>query len=119
VRRFVKWVGGISATALIVTGVVLIVLNRLIVQHWLAIHTGTEFAGPDKFYNAWSGWVSDIGEVVLIGGLVQLVRQRNCHHKGCWRFSHHTTAKGYKLCKIHVALPEDELDLHEIHEDHQ
>lgn len=87
------------------------------VLHWLAIHTGTlNEGGP--YYAAWSGWVSDIGEVAIIGGVFQLAHHHNCHQKGCWRIGRHVTKDGYKLCRTHVGMPCDDLTLHPIHPDH-
>ena len=71
------------------------------------------------YYNAWSGWVSDLGEVTLIAGMVAAARHINCGHRGCWRPYRHITKDGHKLCKKHVQLPLSQLDLHEIHEDHR
>lgn len=68
--------------------------------HWLAVHTGTVNEGG-PYYGFFSGFGSDIGEVALIGGLVQLVRHQNCEVKGCWRFHHRATAAGHKVCKVH------------------
>lgn len=90
------------------------------VWHWLLNFTGTHIpSSGSQWYNFWSGFGSDIGEFAIIGGLVQLLRHYNCHDKGCWRLSRHVTAKGYKLCKKHVALPEAQLHLHAIHPDHR
>jgi hypothetical protein len=104
----------------ILVGLVLLGVHWSSVQHWLAVHSGTDIPNGQYsvYYNFWSGIGSDIGEVVLIGGLVTLVRHHNCHNKGCWRIGLHTTNTGYKLCKTHVALPLDDLDLHSVHEDH-
>lgn len=89
------------------------------VWHWILNFTGVHIpSNGSQWYNFWSGFGSDLGEVAIIGAVIQLVRQYNCHHKGCWRLSHHVTAKGYKLCKTHVALPESSLDLPAIHPDH-
>lgn len=88
------------------------------IQHWIAIHTGIEYAGPDKYYNAWSGILSDIGEITILAGVIGLFRQHNCHQHGCWRLGKHTTRDGHKLCKIHVSMSKDDLTLHEVHPDH-
>ena len=36
-----------------------------------------------RWYGFWSGFGSDIGELGIIGGLVGLLRHKNCHVKGC------------------------------------
>lgn len=89
--------------------------------HWLMVHlseeTGTS-SSASRSYNFFSGFGSDLGEVTLVVGLVTILQHLNCHQPGCWRLGH-PTPKGYKLCKKHVALPASDLDLHEIHPDHQ
>lgn len=88
---------------------------------WLLEHlsqaSGTS-SSASRSYNFWSGFGSDIGEIALIGGLITVVRGHNCHQKGCWRLGIHTTARGHKLCKKHIAIPNDDLNVHPIHEDH-
>ena len=70
--------------------------------HWFEIHSGTARGGPDPYYNFWSGFGSDLGEVVLIGGLVTLARAHNCHVKGCWRINKHPIeGTPYKVCRKH------------------
>ena len=64
----------------------------------LFIWTGSK--GSGSVYGFWSGFGSDIGEVVIIGGLVQLVRHHNCHVKGCWKLSKHTVGP-YRVCRRH------------------
>ena len=56
-------------------------------------------------YNFWSGFGSDIGEVVLIGAILGAFKKVNCHTPGCWRFGSHDwpDANGvtHKLCRKH------------------
>lgn len=87
--------------------------------HWFKDFTGAwDPAGP--VYNSWSGWIPALAfPLSIIGMTVAHLRSLNCHQPGCWHLSHHTTAKGYRLCKRCIALPIEQLDLHEIHEDHQ
>ena len=82
----------------------------------LFIWTGTK--GSGSIYGFWSGFGSDIGEVAILGGVVQLARKHNCHTKGCWRVSQHETPAGYKLCKVCIAKPLAPAKLHDIHPDH-
>ena len=42
-----------------------------------------------KGYQLWSGIASDVGELAIIGGLITLVRQRNCHVHRCPRLIWH------------------------------
>lgn len=79
-------------------------------QHWLSHFFGLDnLSGP--FYGWWSGAGSDIGEVVLVGGLVHWYRARTCHvdhPKFCWRPGRHPVAgTPYRACKKHhPAVPE-------------
>ena len=75
------------------------------VQHWLAIHTGTDNEASG-YYGAFSGWVSDLAEVTLIGGMVAVYRKHSCHTAWCIRFGHHdftdeATGIVYRLCAHH------------------
>ena len=80
-------------------------------QHWLAVHTGTvNESGP--YYGFWSGFGSDIGEVAIIGGVIQLYRKHNCHVRGCLRIAHHEYTMGgvvYHLCRKHHPATPNEL----------
>lgn len=68
------------------------------VWHWLLWVSGSSNVS-DKWYGFWSGFGSDIGEVVLIGGLITIVRHHNCHVSGCWHLGRHQIAGGrYKVC---------------------
>jgi hypothetical protein len=58
------------------------------------------------YYNFWSGFGSDLGEVTLITtvaiGVYTGVRKANCHTKGCWRIGHHPLeGTPYHLCAHH------------------
>lgn len=76
--------------------------------HWLAVHTGSTATLSGPWYNFWSGFGSDIGEVAILGGLVSMARKANCHAKGCWRIGTHEYEKDgvtHKLCHhCHPAL---------------
>lgn len=112
-----------TALVLGAVGIVCLIVWWHPTQGWVALHTGTEHAGPDKFYNWWSGFGSDLGEAALVTAIatpaVVAYRHHECHTSTCHRLAHHTTKDGYKLCKKCVACPKSELDLHEIHPDHQ
>jgi hypothetical protein len=105
-----KSIGYIVAATLVIAGLVFMVIDHLMVQHWIAIHTGTEHAGPDLYYNWWSGFASDIGEytiaVGLITGVVTAIRHHNCADKNCWRLTTHTmvdpqTNVAIRQCHVH------------------
>jgi len=68
--------------------------------HWLAVHTGTvNEAGP--YYGFFSGFGSDIGEVMIITGMAVGAHHANCHVKGCWRWGHPVGGLPYRLCHRH------------------
>jgi len=69
------------------------------VLNWLFHYTGSAGSGP--WYGFWSGFGSDIGEVVIIGGIWQFARHSNCHTKGCWRFGKPLEGTPYRLCHHH------------------
>lgn len=75
---------------------------------WVEVHTGTTNE-PGPYYGFWSGFGSDIGEVVLIGAIYAGLRKVNCHVKGCFRIGHYEV-KGtpYKVCrKHHPSVPSE------------
>ena len=70
-------------------------------QHWLAVHTGTDNE-PGDYYGAFSGWVSDLGEVALLGAIFGAWHRVNCHAKGCWRIGRqHVSGTTYVTCRKH------------------
>jgi hypothetical protein len=69
--------------------------------YWFEVHSGTARGGPDPYYNAFSGWISDLGELAILGGMIQLIRHRNCHVKGCWRFGKQVAGTPYLACHGH------------------
>lgn len=70
---------------------------------WVLNVTGTHWPQPtSQWYNFWSGFGSDIGEVAIIGGLIQIYRKHNCHQTGCWRIGKHPVGDGtIVVCKKH------------------
>ena len=86
--------------------VVIVVVSIGALRHWVALHTGIIHGGPDQYYNFWSGFGSDLGEVTLISavgvGVYTGVRKVNCHTKGCWRIGRHPLeGTPYVLCRHH------------------
>ena len=68
---------------------------------WGFMHaTGTDAPGSPQ-YNAWSGWVSDLGLLAILGGIGHMAHEHNCQVKGCWRIGSHLTDAGHKSCKKH------------------
>jgi hypothetical protein len=94
-------------------------------QHWLAVHTGVLNAGPDKYYNWWSGFGSDIGEfalpITLFGFFLAFYKVHlDCQSAGCHWPHVLITRRGHKLCKKCATKPHDELEagLPVFHDDH-
>lgn len=56
----------------------------------------------DGGYQFWSGIGSDIGEVLIFGGLVAFYHRHNCHVHKCWRLSWHPHPEhGHPVCRKH------------------
>jgi hypothetical protein len=54
------------------------------IWHLFLHYTGSDnVSGP--WYGFWSGFGSDLGELVLLGACWTLIRKHNCHVNGCWR----------------------------------
>lgn len=86
----------------------------VVAHHAWAFRWFTHFFGidnePGPFYAFWSGFGSDIGEVVLIGGLVQIYRAHTCHDDRCWRLARHPVdGTPYKACKKHHPTVPDQV----------
>ena len=66
---------------------------------------GVEPRSPSTAYNWWSGAGSDIGEVAIFGGLVQMYRAHECHDEGCHRLGNKITVEEnghhYRRCSKH------------------
>ena len=91
---------------LLAVGIVLVGIFFATVRHWVALHTGILNGGPDKYYNFWSGFGSDLGEATLVSavgvGVYTGVRKVNCYTKGCWRIGRHPLdGTPYILCRHH------------------
>jgi hypothetical protein len=39
------------------------------------------------WYNVWSGFGADLGQIALFGAAIGLYRKHNCHVHGCWRIA--------------------------------
>jgi len=85
-------------------------------SHWLLHFFGLDSAsGPA--YLLWSGALSDLGEVVLIGAVYAFVRKHNCEVRRCWRLGRHTTDGGHHVCRRHAPTGapthQDVIDAHQ------
>jgi len=70
--------------------------------NWFAVHTGTyNESGP--YYGFFSGFGSDIGEITLIGLVLNWYRIHKC--VSCFRLSKHDV-KGTHYATCHVHLPD-------------
>ncbi len=92
--------------ALLIVGLALLIAFFAAIRHWTALHTGILNGGPDRYYNFWSGFGSDLGEATLISavgiGVYTGARKVNCHTKGCWRIGHHVLeGTPFILCRRH------------------
>ena len=99
-------VGWVIAVLAVILAFILALVVSDAFRHWFADHTGISNGGPDPYYNFWSGFGSDLGEVTLISavaiGVYTGVRKVNCHTKGCWRIGHHSLeGTPYILCRHH------------------
>jgi hypothetical protein len=95
----------VVVSVLVVAGIVSWVLRAGIVNHWLAVHTGT-VNEPGPYYGFWSGFGSDIAEFSILGAIAtavyQQIKKYNCHEPGCWRIGTHSAAGGqFVLCYHH------------------
>lgn len=88
--------------------------------HWLIHVLGIDYGLPYghwNWYNAWSGFGSDVGEVAILGGLISWARHANCEVHGCWRLGRHQTAAGHKVCRVHH--PDDHLTAEAVRDAHE
>lgn len=70
-------------------------------MHWFLHFFGLDSASGTA-YLAWSGVLSDVAELAIIGGLLGIYRKHNCEVKGCPRISRHATAAGHHVCRRHM-----------------
>jgi hypothetical protein len=92
-------------------------------QHWLAYATGSyNTQGTAHNYNAFSGSISDIGEITIVASVltsfVLIWRSHTCHrYWWCWRHPHFALdGTPYKMCSKHhpddVPTMQDALSAH-------
>jgi hypothetical protein len=83
---------------------------------WLWHFLGLDSASGTA-YLAWSGVLSDLGELAIIGALFGVYRKHNCEVARCWRLGRHTTAAGHQTCRRHHPEgPPSHQDVIEAHE---
>jgi hypothetical protein len=123
-------IGLIGLSVLLAVGIAAWVLRASTVDHWLAVHTGTNDTSG-VYYGFWSGFGSDLAEFGILGAIgtavYQVVKKYNCHEPGCWRVGTHPAADGqFLLCYRHHpdfqgARPTHDLivRMHQQHTEHQ
>jgi hypothetical protein len=89
----------------------------LLPWYWFLNVTGTHIpAGGSEWYNFWSGFGSDLAEFAILGSLIAVYRNHNCHVKGCWRIGRHKVdGTPYLTCHKH-ATPDIHKHIHKQHE---
>lgn len=89
----------------------------LAIWHWLQSVTGTAIPdGGSKWYNFWSGFGSDFGELAILGSLFAIYKHHNCQVSGCWRIGRHPVAgTPYLTCHKHATI-DTHTRLHKQHE---
>jgi hypothetical protein len=123
-------IGLIGLGVVLAIGIATWVLRARVVDHWLAVHTGTDNTSG-VYYGFWSGFGSDLAEFGILGAIgtavYQVVKKYNCHEPGCWRVGTHPAADGqFLLCYRHHpdfqgTKPTHDLivRMHEQHAEHQ
>jgi hypothetical protein len=111
------------AFGLLALSVLAYLVSRLpsFVWHPLGACTGVGHAIRDcKGYNFWSGIISDLSEITLIGAAVTFgagwYHQHNCHVEKCpWLVFHVHPLHGHPVCKKHWMEEGSEHGLHHPH----
>ena len=71
-------------------------------------------------YQLYSGSLSDLSELTLLGGLIAMWRHHDCGVKGCWRLSvRKPTAAGDHVCRKHAPVGHVGKSHAQILEDHK
>ena len=83
------------------------------IGNWIYWFFGFKGSGP--YYGAWSGALSDVGEITIVGGLYALWRHHNCASKHCpWIGRHEVEGTGTKTCRLHSTIAKHK-ELHATH----
>lgn len=54
------------------------------------------------WYNVWSGFGADIGELAFIGAAIGVYRKHNCHVHRCWRIAkQEVVGTSWMVCHRH------------------
>jgi hypothetical protein len=89
----------------------------LSIWHWFQNFTGTNIpTSGSKWYNFWSGFGSDFGELAILGSLLGLYKHHDCAMKGCLRVGHHSVdGTPYITCHKHATIANHK----KLHKDHE
>lgn len=68
---------------------------------WLAHWLGLDSASGAP-YLALSGFLADLGELAIVGGLISIYRRHNCEVHRCPRIARHLTAAAHRVCRRHA-----------------
>ena len=94
-----KYLGALTILG-VIAGIVAVALFFATVRHWVGSHTGVSAGSNPVFYNFWSGFGSDLGEVTLVVGVAALYKRYKC--QTCWRLAHHQIdGTHYRVCHHH------------------
>lgn len=70
--------------------------------HVLAHFFGLDSASGTA-YLAWSGVLSDVTELAVVGALLGMLRKHNCSVHGCWRIGRHKVpGTDHTCCRRHT-----------------
>lgn len=72
------------------------------IAHWLYQFFGLD-SGSGSRYLFWSGPGSDLGELMIVGGLYTFVRKHNCHRNWCPRVGRFPQ-NNWHYCRKHHSL---------------
>jgi hypothetical protein len=86
------------------------------IWHWFTNVTGINIpVSGSKWYNFWSGFGSDLGELVIIGVIIGWYKRNKCI--SCWRLSHHDVAHThFRTCHKHFT-EDDHARLQKLHQE--
>ncbi len=74
------------------------------IEHVLGLDNGS-----GSWYLWWSGIGADFQELALLGVVIGLYRQHNCHARGCWRLKRHAVeGTPFVVCRKHHPTLDDE-----------
>lgn len=91
----------IRKLALFVLAVVGLAILIATWRHWVAVHLGLVNAGPDPYYNFWSGFGSDLGYATFLAGGIAAYRHHNCHVTWCPLLGKPVDGTPYLACPKH------------------